>query len=133
MQSPDLLYLSADFLFSSLELKLTQVISVIAGTTFLSSSLSFFHRLATVTSICRSLYEISVKIGNAVMGLITSETTDQLIMRDMASQEHQLAKAVITEHTQMPNSIMPTGLMHNLFVKEFAPLLDYIVGLPTKK
>ena len=67
------------------------------------------------------------------MGFITSETTDQLTMRDMASQEHQLAKAVITEHTQMPNSIMPTGLMHNLFVKEFAPLLDYIVGLPTKK
>jgi len=133
MQSPDLLYLSADFLFSSLELKLTQAISVTAKTTFFSSSLSLFHRLATVTSICRSLSEISVKIGNAVMGLITSETTDQLIMRDMASQEHQLAKAVITEHTQMPNSIMPTGLMHNLFVKEFAPLLDYIVGLPTKK
>ena len=63
MQSPDLLYLSADFLFSSLELKLTQVISVTTRTTFFSSLLSFFHRLATVTSICRSLSEISVNIS----------------------------------------------------------------------
>ena len=54
------------------------------------------------------------------MGFITSETTDQLIMRDMASQEHQLAKADITERTKMPNSMMPAGLMHNFSVKEFA-------------
>jgi putative heme-binding domain-containing protein len=72
---------------------------------------------------------ITLKDGNAVMGFITSETTDQLVMRDMASQEHHLAKADITERTKMPNSMMPAGLMHNFSVKEFASLLDYIVGL----
>ena len=72
---------------------------------------------------------VTLKDGNAVMGFITSETTDQLIMRDMASQEHQLAKLDITERTKMPNSMMPAGLMHNFSVKEFASLLDYIVGL----
>ena len=76
---------------------------------------------------------VTLKDGNAVMGFITSETTDQLIMRDMASQEHQLAKADITERTKMPNSMMPAGLMHNFSVKEFASLLDYIVGLSSAK
>jgi len=28
---------------------------------------------------------------------------------------------------------MPAGLMHNFSVKEFASLLDYIVGLSAKK
>jgi len=54
-------------------------------------------------------------------------------MRDMASQEHQLAKADITERTKMPNSMMPAGLMHNFTVKEFASLLDYIVSLSSGK
>ncbi|MDC3283956.1 c-type cytochrome [Opitutales bacterium] len=76
---------------------------------------------------------VTLKDGNAVMGFITSETTNQLIMRDMASQEHQIAKADITERTKMPNSMMPAGLMHNFSVKEFASLLDYIVGLSVKK
>ncbi|MDG1173935.1 MAG: c-type cytochrome, partial [Opitutales bacterium] len=76
---------------------------------------------------------VTLKDGNAVMGFITSETTDQLTMRDMASQEHHLAKADITERTKMPNSMMPAGLMNNFSVKEFASLLDYIVGLSTKK
>ena len=76
---------------------------------------------------------VTLKDGNAVMGFITSETTDQLTMRDMASQEHHLAKADITERTKMPNSMMPAGLMHNFSVKEFASLLDYIVGLASKE
>ena len=76
---------------------------------------------------------VTLKDGNAVMGFITSETTDQLTMRDMASQEHHLAKADITERTKMPNSMMPAGLMHNFSVKEFASLLDYILGLSAKK
>ena len=64
---------------------------------------------------------VTLKDGNAVMGFITSETTDQLIMRDMASQEHQLAKADITERTKMPNSMMPAGLMHNFSIKNLPP------------
>jgi hypothetical protein len=66
------------------------------------------------------------------MGFITSETTDQLIMRDMASQEHQIAKADITERTKMPNSMMPAGLMQSFSIKEFASMLDYIVDLSKK-
>jgi len=54
-------------------------------------------------------------------------------MRDMASQEHQIAKSDITERTKMPNSMMPAGLMQSFSVKEFASLLDYIVGLSAKK
>jgi putative heme-binding domain-containing protein len=76
---------------------------------------------------------VTLKDGNAVMGFITSETTYQLTMRDMASQEHILAKADITERTKMSNSMMPAGLMHSFSVKEFASLLDYIVGLSPKK
>ena len=77
-------------------------------------------------------YLVILNDGQAVMGFVTSETTDQLIMRDMASQEHQIAKAEIKERTKMTNSMMPAGLMHNFSIKEFASLLDYVVGLSRK-
>ena len=32
----------------------------------------------------------------------------------------------------MTNSMMPAGLMHNFSIKEFASLLDYVVGLSRK-
>ena len=39
------------------------------------------------------------------------------------------AGAVCVASRAMLNSMMPAGLMHNFSVKEFASLLDYIVGL----
>jgi|TARA_B110000495_G_scaffold111384_1_gene96350 putative heme-binding domain-containing protein len=72
---------------------------------------------------------VTMKDNRAVMGFVTSETPDKLVMRDMASQEHTLVKSEVANRTTLPNSMMPAGLMNPFSVKEFASLLDYVVGL----
>lgn len=75
---------------------------------------------------------VTMKDNRTVMGFVTEETPAKLVMRDMASQEHVLAKAEVANRSTLPNSMMPAGLMHSFSVKEFASMLDYIVGLSKK-
>lgn len=75
---------------------------------------------------------VTMKDDQAVMGFVTEETPDKLVMRDMASKEHILVKAEIINRSTLPNSMMPAGLMHPFSIKEFASMLDYIVGLSKK-
>ena len=75
---------------------------------------------------------VTMKDDRAVMGFVTEETPDNLVMRDMASQEHILIKSEVANRSTLPNSMMPAGLMHPFSVKEFASMLDYIVGLSKK-
>jgi putative heme-binding domain-containing protein len=75
---------------------------------------------------------VTMKDDQAVMGFVTEETPDKLVMRDMTSKEHILVKAEIANRSTLPNSMMPAGLMHPFSIKEFASMLDYIVGLSKK-
>ena len=75
---------------------------------------------------------VTMKDDRAVMGFVTEETPDKLVMRDMASQEHILIKSEVANRSTLPNSMMPAGLMHPFSIKEFASMLDYIVGLSQK-
>ena len=75
---------------------------------------------------------VTMKDDRAVMGFVTEETPDKLVMRDMASQEHILVKSEVANRSTLPNSMMPAGLMHPFSIKEFASMLDYIVGLSRK-
>ena len=75
---------------------------------------------------------VTMKDDRAVMGFVTEETPDKLVMRDMASNEHILIKSEVANRSTLPNSMMPAGLMHAFSIKEFASMLDYIVGLSQK-
>jgi putative heme-binding domain-containing protein len=75
---------------------------------------------------------VTMKDDRAVMGFVTEETPDKLVMRDMASQEHILIKSEVANRSTLPNSMMPAGLMHPFSIKEFASMLDYIVSLSKK-
>ena len=75
---------------------------------------------------------VTMKDDRAVMGFVTEETPDKLVMRDMASQEHILIKSEVANRSTLPNSMMPAGLMQSFSIKEFASMLDYIVGLSQK-
>jgi putative heme-binding domain-containing protein len=72
---------------------------------------------------------VTMKGDRAVMGFVTEETSEKLIMRDMASIEHLIKKEDVVNRSTLPNSMMPAGLMHPFSIKEFASMLDYIVGL----
>ena len=75
---------------------------------------------------------LTMKDDRAVMGFVAEETPDKLVIRDMASQEHIIIKSEVANRSTLPNSMMPAGLMHPFSIKEFASMLDYIVGLSSK-
>jgi putative heme-binding domain-containing protein len=75
---------------------------------------------------------ISLKDGSQHMGFITFESADKLTIRNLAAQEVSVAVADITNRTQLPQSMMPPGLVDALSVYEFASMLDYLQGLVKK-
>ncbi len=66
--------------------------------------------------------------GRTVVGFVTSEAADQLIMRDVQGAEHRVVKAAIEERSTLPTSSMPEGLAADLSLLEFVSLLDYVEG-----
>jgi putative heme-binding domain-containing protein len=70
--------------------------------------------------------------GKSLVGFVTSEAADLLVMRDALGAEHRVAKAAIEERTKLPTSAMPEGLVADLSVAQFASLLDYIEEMKIK-
>ena len=70
--------------------------------------------------------------GKALVGFVTSEAADLLVMRDAQGTEHRVVKASIDERTKLPTSVMPEGLVADLSVAQFASLLDYIAAMKIK-
>ena len=67
--------------------------------------------------------------GRSLVGFVTSEAAELLVMRDAQGVEHRMDKATIEERTKLPTSVMPEGLVADLSLSEFASLLDYIEGM----
>ena len=70
--------------------------------------------------------------GKSLVGFVTSEAADLLVMRDALGAEHRVAKGAIEERTKLPTSAMPEGLVADLSVAQFASLLDFIEGMKIK-
>jgi putative membrane-bound dehydrogenase-like protein len=70
--------------------------------------------------------------GKSLVGFVTSEAADLLVMRDAQGGEHRVTKQSIEERTKLPTSVMPEGLVADLSVAQFASLLDYIEGMNVK-
>jgi putative heme-binding domain-containing protein len=75
---------------------------------------------------------ITLKDGTMQMGFVTDEQGEKVTMRDIASQEHTLAKGDIAKRETLPTSMMPPGLMGNSTVHEMASLLSYLESLVKK-
>jgi putative heme-binding domain-containing protein len=70
--------------------------------------------------------------GKSLVGFVTSEAADLLVMRDAQGAEHRVAKPAIEERSKLPTSVMPEGLVADLSLAQFASLLDYIEGMKIK-
>ena len=70
--------------------------------------------------------------GKSLVGFLTSEAADLLVMRDAQGAEQRFAKAAIDEQANLPTSVMPEGLVADLSVAQFASLLDAIEGMRIK-
>lgn len=67
--------------------------------------------------------------GRSVVGFVTSEAAEIVVLRDAQGAEHRLQKAAIDERSELPTSVMPEGLVADLSVRQFASLLDYLQSL----
>ena len=67
--------------------------------------------------------------GRPLVGFVTSEAADMVVLRDGSGVEHRVNKSEIEERAQLPTSVMPEGLVNDLSIAQFASLLDYIETL----
>jgi putative heme-binding domain-containing protein len=67
--------------------------------------------------------------GRQLVGFVTSEAADVLVLRDAQGIEHRVPKGSIDERTKLPTSVMPEGLVADLGIAEFASLIDYVESL----
>jgi len=67
--------------------------------------------------------------GRPLVGFVTSEAADLVVLRDGLGVEHRVRKSDIEERSQLPTSVMPEGLVNDLSIAQFASLLDYIETL----
>ena len=67
--------------------------------------------------------------GRPLVGFVTSEASDLVVLRDGLGVEHRVRKSDIEERSQLPTSVMPEGLVSDLSIAQFASLLDYIETL----
>ena len=68
-------------------------------------------------------------LGRSLVGFVTSEAAELLVMRDALGAEHRVAKSAIEERSKLPTSVMPEGLVADLSIAQFASLLDFIAGM----
>jgi len=72
---------------------------------------------------------IELKNGTAFTGFVVNDAPDTITVRNISAQQQRITKADIAKRTQMETSLMPTGLVNDLTITEFASLLDYLESL----
>jgi len=69
---------------------------------------------------------ISTKGKNNLMGFITEETAERIVLRDITGKVSIVKKSSIASRKEMDNSMMPAGLANSLSYEEFASLLAFL-------
>ena len=72
---------------------------------------------------------LELKNGTTITGFIVTDAGDSLTLRNIAAQQQRIATADIAKRTLVETSLMPSGLVNDLTVTEFASLLDYLESL----
>ena len=74
-------------------------------------------------------WRFSLKDGDDVVGLISSETGEEVLIKQQGGPQIALRKSNITGREKLPLSIMPAGLQDNLSLQEFVDLIEYLASL----
>ena len=87
--------------------------------------------LAPSKSLAQGFATVAIVLsdGRPLVGFVTSEAADLVVLRDGLGVEHRVPKSDIEERSQLPTSVMPEGLVSDLSIAQFASLLDYIETL----
>ena len=80
-------------------------------------------------SVGYETYGLQLKSGDEAYGLLTSDSTDEVAIKDLKGIVTRYKKSEIASRRQLKTSIMPTGLQQAMTAQEFADLLDYLSSL----
>ena len=67
--------------------------------------------------------------GKTQSGLVSSESTDSLVLRDAEGKLHTLPKSQIDERQGSAVSLMPERLVEGISPEEFSDLVSYLQSL----
>ena len=71
---------------------------------------------------------IEAKNQESYVGFITSETSQKVVMRNIAGEEFTIKTKDILSRKELEISMMPPGLANSLSFKEFASLITYLAN-----
>ena len=71
---------------------------------------------------------IEAKNEESYAGFITSETSEKVVMRNIAGEEFTIKISDILSREELETSMMPAGLANSLSFEEFASLITYLAN-----
>jgi putative heme-binding domain-containing protein len=74
-------------------------------------------------------YQVTMKDGIALAGMIARETADGILLRDLSGTEQRVSRSRIQKLERAPMSLMPAGLDRLLTIDESRDLLAYLESL----
>ncbi len=74
-------------------------------------------------------WQIELKSGDEAYGIITSETADELTIKDAKAIPIHIKKGDITRRQQMKTSMMPAGLQQTMSLQDLVDLVEYLFSL----
>jgi putative heme-binding domain-containing protein len=77
--------------------------------------------------------QLTLKDGNAALGIIRSETDDELVLAMPRGVQVRYQKSEIATRTKLPLSLMPSGLNQTLSADDLVDLVEYLAGLKAAK
>jgi putative heme-binding domain-containing protein len=70
--------------------------------------------------------QLTTKEGKRLIGFISEESADKVVMRNIAGQVFTVDKADIVTRKELETSMMPAGLANSLSYEEFASLITFL-------
>lgn len=77
-------------------------------------------------------WSITLKNGQAAMGIIRSETRDELVLALPGGVANTFEKKQIEKREKLPTTMMPTGLQAMFSQEDLVNLVEYLASLKTK-
>ncbi|MCW5559609.1 MAG: c-type cytochrome, partial [Verrucomicrobiae bacterium] len=74
-------------------------------------------------------WRITLRDGEEWLGLVASETGQEILMKVPGGHAHSLSTAEIASRERLATSLMPEGLQESLTPGEFADLIEYLLSL----
>lgn len=70
--------------------------------------------------------KVTTKDGKTLMGFVTSESADRIVLRDITGTPHPINTKDIQKREELKTSMMPEGMANSLSYEEFASLITFL-------